>query len=438
MTVSSPPAGTAGSTDDGAGSPADPSCYDPWHAILERIDDAAALASLDPDIHCLLRAPERVLEVSVPVKMDDGHVEVFTGWRIHHDTSRGPAKGGIRFHPALQAREISALAADMTLKTAVVDIPFGGGKGGVRCDPRQMSDGELERMTRRYTYEIASFLGPERDIPAPDVNTDERVMAWLLDTLDMLEGRSIPAVVTGKPLSVGGMPLHSGATASGVVRCVRSVFSAKEMELAGARAVVQGFGKVGGPLVFLLASAGMRVVAVSDIGGAIHNPGGIDAGALADHVTRTGSVVGFEGASVIGADELWGIEAELIVPAALEGAIDVPAAKALKASVVVEAANGPTTPEADAILAERGVTVVPDILANAGGVTASYFEWAQSRQGYPWDEDLVATRLARTIDDAFREVWDRSRQMDISMRRAAGVVAIDRLAAAISARGLFP
>jgi glutamate dehydrogenase/leucine dehydrogenase len=418
--------------------PPDPSSYDPWHAILERIDDAAALASLDPDIHCLLRTPERVLEVAVPVRMDDGHVTVFTGWRIHHDTTRGPAKGGIRFHPALQAREISALAADMTLKTAVVDIPFGGGKGGVRCDPRQMSDGELERMTRRYTYEIASFLGPERDIPAPDVNTDERVMAWLLDTLDMLEGRSIPAVVTGKPLAVGGMPLHSGATASGVVRCVRSVFAAKEMELAGARAVVQGFGKVGGPLVFLLASAGMRVVAVSDVGGAVHNPGGIDAGALADHVTRTGSVTGFDGGRAIDGDDLWGIDAELVVPAALEGSIDVAAAEALKATVVVEAANGPTTPDADQVLAARQVTVVPDILANAGGVTASYFEWAQSRQGYPWDEDLVATRLARTMDDAFLQVWDKSKQMAVSMRRAAGVVAIERLAAAISARGLFP
>jgi glutamate dehydrogenase (NAD(P)+) len=416
----------------------DPSPYDPWGAILERIDDAAALASLDPDVHRLLRTPERILEVSVPVRMDDGHVEVFTGWRIHHDTSRGPAKGGIRFHPTLQAREISALAADMTLKTAVVDIPFGGGKGGVRCDPRQMSAAELERMTRRYTYEIASFLGPERDIPAPDVNTDERVMAWLLDTLDMLEGRSIPAVVTGKPLSVGGMPLHSGATASGVVRCVRSVFAAKQMELAGARAIVQGFGKVGGPLVFLLASAGMRVVAVADVGGAVHNPGGIDAGALSDHVHRTGSVVGFEGCQAIDDDDFWGIDAELAVPAALEGAIDVAAAHSLKASVVVEAANGPTTPDADLVLAARQVTVVPDILANAGGVTASYFEWAQSRQGYAWDEELVATRLARTIDDAFSEVWDRSQTMGVSMRRAAGVVAVDRLAAAISARGLFP
>ena len=418
--------------------PSGPSKYDPWQAILERIDDAAALASLDADVHRLLRTPERVLEVAVPVRMDDGHVEVFTGWRIHHDTSRGPAKGGIRFHPALQAREISALAADMTLKTAVVDIPFGGGKGGVRCDPSTMSAGELERMTRRYTYEIASFLGPERDIPAPDVNTDERVMAWLLDTLDMLEGRSIPAVVTGKPLSVGGITLHSGATASGVVRCVRSVFAARQMELAGARAVVQGFGKVGGPLVFLLASAGMRVVAVSDVGGAVHNPGGIDAGALSDHVTRTGSVLGFDGGEAIDGADVFTVDAELVVPAALEGAIDVPVAKALKATVVVEAANGPTTPEADEVLAARQVTVVPDILANAGGVTASYFEWAQSRQGYPWDEEVVATRLARTIDDAFVEVWDRSQKMSVSMRRAAGVVAVERVAAAISARGLFP
>ncbi len=416
----------------------DPSSFDPWEAILERIDDAAALVALDPDVHRQLRIPERILEVAVPVRMDDGHVEVFTGWRIHHNTSRGPAKGGIRFHPALRAREISALAADMTLKTAVVNIPFGGGKGGVRCDPRRMSVAELERMTRRYTYEIAAILGPERDIPAPDVNTDERVMAWLLDTLDMLEGRSIPAVVTGKPLAVGGMPLHSGATASGVVRCVRSVFSALDMELAGARAVVQGFGKVGAPLVFLLASAGMRVVAVADVAGAIYNPGGIDAGELSDHVAHTGSVVGFEGAQAIDGADIWAVDAELVVPAALEGAIDVAAARELKASVVVEAANGPTTPEADRVLESRRVTVVPDILANAGGVTASYFEWAQSRQGYAWDEELVASRLARTVDDAFMAVWDRSQKMDVSMRRAAGAVAVDRLAASISTRGLFP
>ena len=418
--------------------PAPASRYDPWATALERIDDAAALAGLDPDVHRLLQVPDRVLEVAVPIRKDDGHVEVFVGWRIHHNTARGPAKGGIRFHPDLHAGEVAALAADMTLKTAVVDIPFGGGKGGVRCDPRQLSDGELERLTRRYTFEIAPLLGPDRDIPAPDVNTDERVMAWLMDTLDMLQGRSLPEVVTGKPLAVGGMRLHTGATASGVVRCVRAVFAATGMVVPGARAVVQGFGKVGGPLAFLLASAGMRVVAVADVGGAVHNPGGLDLGLLSDHVAKSGSVVGFEGGHELSAADLWAVEAELAVPAALEGAIDEAAARALHAKVVVEAANGPTTPAGDRVLAERGITVVPDILANAGGVTASYFEWAQSRQGYAWEEEVVAARLARTMDDAFTHVWARASDLGVSMRRAAGVVAVERLAAAIMARGLFP
>jgi glutamate dehydrogenase (NAD(P)+) len=418
--------------------PAQTGRYDPWAAVLERIDDAATLAHLDPDIHRVLQRPNRVLEVSVPVRMDDGHVEVFVGWRIHHNTARGPAKGGIRFHPNLQAAEVAALAADMTLKTAVVDIPFGGGKGGVRCDPRQLSLGELERLSRRYTFEIAPLLGPDRDIPAPDVNTDERVMAWLLDTLDMLQGSSLPGVVTGKPLAVGGMRLHTGATASGVVRCVRSAFAALDMPIPGARAVVQGLGKVGGPLAFLLSSAGMRVVAAADIGGAVYNPGGLDVAMLSDHVASAGSVGGFEGGQEISSAELWAVEAELAVPAALEGAIDTSEARTMGARVVVEAANGPTTPAGDRVLAERGITVVPDILANAGGVTASYFEWAQSRQGYAWDEELVAARLARTIDDAFADVWSRSQDLGVSMRRAAGVVAVDRLAAAITARGLFP
>jgi glutamate dehydrogenase/leucine dehydrogenase len=396
------------------------------------------LAGLDPDVHRLLQLPDRVLEVAVPIRMDDGHVEVFVGWRIHHNTARGPAKGGIRFHPNLHASEVAALAADMTLKTAVVDIPFGGGKGGVRCDPRKLSASELERLTRRYTFEIAPLLGPDRDIPAPDVNTDERVMAWLLDTLDMLQGRSLPEVVTGKPLSVGGMRLHTGATASGVVRCVRAVFAALDMPVAGARAVVQGFGKVGSPLAFLLSSAGMRVVAVADVGGAVYNPGGLDVGLLADHCSTADSVAGFEGGQEIGSSDLWAVEAELAVPAALEGAIGESTARVMGAHVVVEAANGPTTPDGDRVLAERGITVVPDILANAGGVTASYFEWAQSRQGYAWDEELVAARLAKTIDDAFADVWARSLDLGVTMRRSAGVVAIERLAAAITARGLFP
>ncbi|HTT87145.1 MAG TPA: Glu/Leu/Phe/Val dehydrogenase [Acidimicrobiales bacterium] len=412
--------------------------YNPWEAVLERIDDAAALCGLSPDVLCLLKRPDRILEVAVPLRMDDGHVEVFVGWRVHHNTARGPAKGGIRFHPDLHVEEVAALAADMTLKTAVVDIPFGGGKGGVRCDPRQLSSSELERLTRRYTFEVSPLLGADRDIPAPDVNTDERVMAWLLDTLDMLGGRSIPEVVTGKPLAVGGMRLHTGATASGVVRCVRAVFAALDMAIPGARAVVQGFGKVGGPLAFLLSSAGMRVVAVADVGGAVHNPGGLDLSLLSDHVTATGSVVGFEGGQGIAPADLWAVEAELVVPAALEGAIDRAAASDLRARVVVEAANGPTTPDADGVLAERGITVVPDILANAGGVTASYFEWAQSRQGYAWDEELVASRLAKSIDHAFTDVWARAQDLGVSMRRAAGVVAVERLAGAITARGLFP
>jgi glutamate dehydrogenase (NAD(P)+) len=412
--------------------------YDPWAAVVERIDDAATLAGIGPDVHCLLRVPDKMLEVSVPVRMDDGHVEVFTGWRVHHNTSRGPAKGGIRFHPDLDAGEVAALAADMTLKTAVVDIPFGGGKGGVRCEPRKLSESELERLTRRYTFSIAPLLGPERDIPAPDVNTDERVMAWVLDTLDMLQGRSLPDVVTGKPLVVGGMRLHTGATASGVVRCVRAVFAELDMPLAGARAVIQGFGKVGAPLAFLLASAGMRIVAACDAGGAVYNPGGLDLVLLSDHVADTGSIAGFEGAEPIPSGQVWEVEAELAVPAALEGAIDEATARALRSSVVVEAANGPTTPAADRILAERGITVVPDILANAGGVTASYFEWAQSRQGFAWDEELVASRLARTIDRAFADVWARSRDLGVTMRRAAGVVAVERLSDAITARGLFP
>ncbi|HUY22960.1 MAG TPA: Glu/Leu/Phe/Val dehydrogenase [Acidimicrobiales bacterium] len=435
-TAESPP--TAEAADAAAAPPVPRGRYDPWAAVLERIEDAAGLAGLDPDVHRLLQLPDRVLEVAVPIRKDDGHVEVFVGWRIHHNTARGPAKGGIRFHPDLQAGEVAALAADMTLKTAVVNIPFGGGKGGVRCDPHQLSDAELERLTRRYTFEIAPLLGPDRDIPAPDVNTDERVMAWLLDTLDMLQGRSLPGVVTGKPLAVGGMRLHTGATASGVVRCVRAVFAARDMVIPGARAVVQGFGKVGGPLAFLLSSAGMRVVAVADVGGAVYNPGGLDLSMLSAHVASSGSVVGFEGGHEVSATDLWAVEAELVVPAALEGCIDEDAARAIDAKVVVEAANGPTTPGGDRVLAERGITVVPDILANAGGVTASYFEWAQSRQGYAWDEEVVAARLARTMDDAFTDVWARSTDLGVTMRRAAGVVAVERLAGAITARGLFP
>ena len=411
---------------------------DPWLAVLERLDDAAKLTGVDPDIHRLLRTPRRVLEVAVPVRMDDGRIEVFTGWRVHHDTTRGPAKGGIRFHPDVDVHEVMALAADMTFKTAVAKLPFGGAKGGVRCDPRLLSLGELERITRRYTLEISPLLGPDKDVPAPDVNTDERVMAWVVDTLSMLRGEALGGSATGKPLSIGGSRGHAGATASGVLICVRAVFAELGLPMVGARAVIQGFGKVGGPLAFLLSSAGMRVIAVSDIGGAVHNPGGLDPLALSEHVAASGSVAGFSGGEPLHEDDMWALECELVVPAALAGAITAEVAERLGARVMVEAANGPTVPDADVVLERRGLTVVPDILANAGGVIASYFEWAQSRQGYAWDEETVASRLRKRMEDAFSAVWVKADSLSVSLRRAAFALALERVAEAIAARGLFP
>ena len=412
--------------------------FDPWQAVLERLDDAAALINLDPDVHAILRIPRRVLEVRVPVRMDDGRVEVFTGWRVHHDTTRGPGKGGIRFHPSVDAAEVTALAADMTLKCAVANLPFGGAKGGVRCDPTKMSLGELERLTRRYTLEISPLLGPEIDVPAPDVNTDGRVMAWIYDTLSMIRGSSLPDSVTGKPLSVGGTRGHAGATSSGVVVCVRAAFRELGLAVSGSRAVVQGYGKVGGPLGFLLGSAGMRVIAVADVGGAVHNPAGLDQAALSAHVREAGTVAGFPLGSPIEPDEIWSLDCELAVPAALGGVIGPEIAAKLRARALVEAANGPTLPAADPVLADRGVLVVPDILANSGGVTASYFEWAQSRQGFAWDEDLVATRLRTFMEDAFTAVSAKATALDVPMRRAAFALALGRVADAIEARGLFP
>ncbi len=414
------------------------SATDPWEAVLERIDDAASLIGLNPDVHKILSQPTRVLEVAVPVKMDDGRVEVFTGWRVHHDTSRGPGKGGIRFHQTVTAHEVMALAADMTLKCAVVEIPFGGAKGGVQVDPSSLSDGELERLTRRYTVDIASLLGPDKDVPAPDVNTDARVMAWVMDTISMVRGEAVTGVVTGKPIAIGGSRGHVGATSQGVLINVRSIFQELGMPMAGARAVVQGHGKVGGPLCYLLSSAGMRVVAVTDAFGGVYNPAGLDTVALADHVARRGTVQGFEMAEPLDPAKIWEIECELAVPAALDGTITAAVAENMGAKIIVEAANGPTLPEADPILERRGIVLVPDILANAGGVTASYFEWAQSRQGFAWEEGVVAERLRRIMESAFQSVWNRSRDLKVTLRRGAVAVALERLEEAITFRGLFP
>jgi glutamate dehydrogenase (NAD(P)+) len=411
---------------------------DAWSAVLHRLDDAAKLTGLDPDVHRMLRTPRRVLEVAVPVRMDDGRVEVFTGWRVHHDTTRGPGKGGIRFHPDLDVREVTALAADMTFKTAVANLPFGGAKGGVRCDPTTFSLGELERLTRRYTLEISPLLGADRDVPAPDVNTDERVMAWLMDTVAMARGEAAPGVVTGKPLEVGGVHGHQGGTAEGVTIMVREAFAKLGLPVAGSRVVLQGFGKVGGPLAYLLTSLGVRVVAVGDVMGAVANSAGLDVAALAAHVRAQGTVVGFPLGDALSSEELFSMPCEAFVPAALAGAIGPDQAAALTASVVVEGANGPTTVEGDAVLAEKGTLVVPDILANAGGVTSSYFEWVQAREGYPWDPALTAERLRDRMVAAFDAVWDRSESLGVDLRRGAHCLALDRVAAAIRFRGIFP
>jgi len=412
--------------------------FDPWSAILERIADGARLAGIDEGTTRLLSAPERSLEVAVPIRRENGEIEVFTGWRIQHNTSRGPGKGGLRFHPALDALEVTALAADMTIKCAVVDIPFGGAKGGVRVDPATLSLAELERLTRRYTFDVASILGPERDVPAPDVNTDARVMSWVMDTISMLQARSTPGVVTGKPIPLGGSHGHVGATSNGVVICTRALFAELGLNLVGARAVVQGYGKVGAPLVYLLTSLGMRVVAVADVTGGIHNAAGIDPQALSDHVAKTGGVVGFASADAIGRDDVFEIECELLIPAALGGVLTEAVAERLGAKLVVEAANGPTVPAADEVLAQRGIVVVPDVLANAGGVVASYFEWAQDRQGYQWEPDLVSTRLHQTMSRAFADTSRRATALKVTRRRAAVSLGLERVAEATELRGLFP
>jgi glutamate dehydrogenase (NAD(P)+) len=411
---------------------------DRWTDILDHLAAAAKLIDADADVVRQLQRPSRVLEVSIPVRMDDGSIEVFTGWRIHHNTTRGPGKGGIRFHPGVDAREVTALAAAMTFKTAVMDLPFGGAKGGVRCDPTRLSLGELERLTRRYTWEIMPMLGPDKDVPAPDVNTDGRVMGWLMDTISMARGEGITGSVTGKPLAIGGTAEHAGGTAAGVVMCVRNTFQELDIELSGRRAVIQGFGKVGAPLAFLLHSAGMRVIAVSDVQGAVVNSGGLDIPALSEHALATGSVCGFPGGEAIEQRELFALECELAVPAALEGAIDADVARRCGARIVVEAANGPTTADADEVLEERGIVVVPDILANAGGVTSSYFEWAQNRQGIAWLDGVAADRLHHTMHQAFTSVWAAGQTHQVPLRRAAYAIGLARIAEAMSVRGLFP
>jgi glutamate dehydrogenase (NAD(P)+) len=409
-----------------------------WDAALEYLDESAEIMGLDAGIHTILRQPKRSLIVSIPVKMDSGEIHVFTGYRVHHDLTRGPAKGGIRYHPAVTLDEVKALAMWMTWKCAVVNIPYGGAKGGVIVDPKALSENELERMTRRYASEILPFIGPERDIPAPDVNTDERIMAWIMDTYSMNIGYSVPGVVTGKPISVGGSQGRSGATSRGVMYQVISALKTFGLGIQDVSVAVQGFGKVGGGTARLLHDQGCKIVAVSDVHGGVLNERGLDPEAIQRHKLETGSVAGAKGGDEITNEELIQLPVDVLIPAALEGVITESIADRLACKIIVEGANGPTTPKADRILSERGVFIVPDILANSGGVTVSYFEWVQDLQAYFWSEDEVNHRLRQIMESSFLDVYGMAQEKGYTMRQAATILAVSRVAEAQRVRGLYP
>lgn len=404
----------------------------------EQLDRAAALIDLPPEIHERFREPKRVLTVGIPTTMDDGSIRTFKGYRSQHNMDRGPAKGGIRYHPQVTIEEVIALSMWMTWKCALVDIPYGGGKGGVVCDPGAMSERELENLTRRFVSELIGMIGPERDIPAPDVNTNERVMAWLMDTYSMQKGYPQPAVVTGKPVALGGSTERGPATGRGCVFTIREIMRRLDMDPDTSRFVVQGFGNAGRAAAHLLAELGPTLIAVSDSSGAIFNPGGIDVQAILAHKEQTGSVVGFLEADAIEQDDIFGLDCEILIPAALEDAIHEGNAEDVRAKIIAEAANGPTTPAAEEILNERGVMVLPDILANAGGVAMSYFEWAQDVQKLIWASDQINERLERVMVRAVNEVYETHLRLDCSMRDAAMAVAVGRVAEAARWRGITP
>ncbi len=404
----------------------------------EQLDEVARLIGLGEGIHLYLRQPKRVLEVSVPVRMDDGRIRIYTGYRVQHNMSRGPAKGGIRFHPDVTLDEVKALAMWMTWKCALVNIPFGGAKGGVICDPKAMSSQELEHLTRRFTSEISIIIGPEKDIPAPDVYTTPQIMAWIMDTFSMQKGYSIPGVVTGKPLAIGGSLGRDKATARGCLYVVDEAMQTLKLPIEGARVAIQGFGNAGMHAATLMAERGYRIVAASDSRGGVANPKGLDVRGLVAHKLETGSVVGFGGGEAMSNKDVLECDCEVLVPAALEKVITQENAPRIRAKIIAEAANGPTLPEADRILHERGIMVLPDILANAGGVTVSYFEWVQDLQENFWEEDEINERLRRKMTRAFREALEQAKRHGVDMRTGAYAVAVDRVAEATKLRGLYP
>jgi len=410
----------------------------PYTIAKAQFDRFAEALSLEVGIRDILRQPKRCLIVSIPTKLDDGSIRVFEGYRVQHSIARGPAKGGIRYHPGVTLDEVKALAAWMTWKCAVVNIPYGGAKGGVICDPKAMSRGEIERMTRRFASEISFLIGPERDIPAPDVYTDSQVMAWIMDTYSMGVGYSAPGVVTGKPLEIGGSEGRAEATGRGAQIVIREAAKALNLPIRGSRAAIQGFGNAGSVVAKLLARDGWKVIAVTDSKGGVQNTNGLALDALLEFKAHTGSVVGYPEADPISNSKILELDCELLVPAALENQITAQNASRVKARIVAEAANGPTTPAADDILFRNGVFVLPDILCNAGGVTVSYFEWVQDLQAFFWDEGIINEHLERIMVKAFREVHLIAKQRRADMRLAAGIVGVGRVAQAQRIRGLWP
>jgi glutamate dehydrogenase (NAD(P)+) len=410
----------------------------PFELAKSQLRRVGEVFALDPNLIRVLSQCKKAVEVSIPVQMDDGSIEVFIGYRVTHNIARGPSKGGIRYHPAVTRDEVKSLAMWMTWKCALMGLPFGGAKGGVICDPKRLSVKELERMTRRYTSEIINDIGPERDIPAPDVGTDGRVMAWIFDTYSMNKGHSVLGVVTGKPLSVGGSLGREEATARGALYCIQALSVKQSVRISEYSVAIQGFGNVGAHLARLLHEAGAKVVAVSDSQGGVHNPDGIDVPAALAHKQERGTLAGLANAEAVTNEELLEVECDILAPCALEQVVTEENADRIKARVICEGANGPVTPTADAILEDRGVLILPDVLANAGGVIVSYFEWVQGLQEYFWREDEVNAKLHDIVARAFEEAWSTRDRYDTSLRMASYGLAVQRVAEATTTRGLYP
>lgn len=410
----------------------------PWGIYLQQVDRVIPYLGHLARWAETLKRPKRALIVDVPIQLDNGTVAHFEGYRVQHNTSRGPGKGGVRFHQDVTLSEVMALSAWMSIKNAAVNVPYGGAKGGIRVDPKTLSRGELERMTRRYTSEIGIIIGPTKDIPAPDVNTNEQIMAWMMDTYSMNEGATSTGVVTGKPVDLGGSLGRREATGRGVFTVGVEAAHHIGMDISKARIAVQGFGNVGGIAGKLFAQAGARVVAVQDHGGTIYQEAGLDVPALLAHVALAGTVAGFAKAEVIASDAFWDVDCDILIPAALEQQITAANAGRIKARLVIEGANGPTTPEADDILQERNILVLPDVIANAGGVTVSYFEWVQDFSSFFWSEDEINARLVRIMKEAFAGVWQVAQEHKVSLRTATFIVACKRILHARELRGLYP